>query len=167
MRKSEFVQFYLSEQAKTMDHLALLVAITVGLVTVVFAIGAFLVWRENRNVFERINAEIERVKERRANIEKWFAERRTTFYEEMGDKLREFEIQLEQMRSFQIIQGAIDKAELHPAIIFPALAFLSEHPSPLHVSLFKELKRLEITPDITERACMGLQKLQQIRQDRE
>ena len=162
---TEFIQMYLSEQSKWMGFLAVLVAVAIGVVTVIFAIGAFLVWKQNRDIWLKAKNELDQAAIKRQQINSWFDEKKQSVDLQVKGELDEFGRKLEEMRNFQTVVMALSADEYHVALIYPPLCALAERPCALYVGLFRKIVRLNINQDITDRARHGLDLWEQMQQD--
>lgn len=158
----DFSQMYLSELARHESELTLLVTMSIGVVALIFAIGIFLIFRENRSIIRTAHGHIKELESKRQTIDKWYDDKKCSLDTYLKEEFRKFNLQIEEIRCFQTLVMALENTGTHAAIIFPALCVLAERPCALYVGVFRELIKLNITPDITERAELGLRNWQAI-----
>jgi hypothetical protein len=159
----DFLQVYLFEASKHEHTLSLMVEIVIGVVGLIFAMGAFLVWRENKTIARTARSQLELVEAKRDEINKWFVEMQSSLDNLVKAQFKNFSLEIEELRCYQTVIMALDEQGVHAAKIFPALCVLAERPSALYVGLFREIVKRNITPDITERAELGLKRWQESR----
>lgn len=159
----DFLQVYLFEASRHEHTLSLMVEIVIGVVGLIFAMGAFLVWRENKTITRAARAQLDSLDSKRVEINSWFAERQTSLDQIVKEQFQRFSREIEELRCYQTVIMALEEEGEHAAKIFPALCVLAERPSALYVGLFREIIKRNITQDITERAELGLKKWQEIR----
>ena len=160
----DFTQLYLSEMARHEIELTFLVTVTVGVVALIFAMGVFLVWRENRSIIRAAHSHLNTISSKSAKIDSWYDEKKTSVDAYLKSRLMEFNREVEEMRCYQTVVFALNDGSPHAAIVFPALSVLAERPSALYVGLFLEIIKRGINEDITERAQLGLRRWQEIKE---
>jgi hypothetical protein len=155
---ADFLQLYLEGLARHEYFMSTVVTIVVGVVGLIFAMGAFLVWHENRAVIRAAREQLNLVNSQRKEIDAWFTEKRASLDLILKAEFGKFKREIEEMRCYQTLVMALENTAAHAALIFPALCVLAERPCALYVGVFREIINRGITPDITDRANMGLQK---------
>lgn len=162
----DYLPIYLSEISRQTANTTLLVQIVLGVVTLIFTLGAFLVWRENKAVIRTANDQLRMFEMKRAEIEEWHNEKKNSLDSYLQSEIDKFNVQVEEIRCYQTIIMGLENTGKHAGMIYSAVCFLSERPCRLYAAVFRELVRRNITNDITERAKIGLKKWEDIQKQK-
>src|ERR1035441_3208723 len=113
----DFVQLYLQGLARHELFMSLLVAIIVAVVGVIFAIGAFLVWHENRAAIRAARAQLKLVESQRREINEWFVQKRASLDGVLRAEFERFNREVEEIRCYQTLIMALENTGAHAAMI--------------------------------------------------
>ena len=141
-----------SDMGNYIDAISWVSGIVIGFVGVLFGIGAFMVFRENRDVTTKAQAQLDAVNEQAENLQskfdQWFKDTKGQY---AGD--------LEQLGRIMRLRMLLDQEKPSADDIYPDLSPLYSNPQLEYLPIFKKVMSLDIDADVKRHTQAAIDQL--------
>lgn len=130
-----------SDMGNYIDAISWVSGIVIGFVGILFGIGAFILYRENRDVTAKVHEQLDAVNEQATNLQ-------SKFDQWFRDAKGQYAGELEQLGRIMRLRILLDQEKPLADEIYPDLSPLYSNPHLEYLPIFKKVMTLDIDADV-------------------